>query len=80
MLLEPHILLTIIVKLSKKLKILVNKITGAKGSENFCSNGAGLLSALQIFKKYYGREEILIQNNTNYIQFDQIVLEIGIAN
>lgn len=58
---------------NEKLKILVNKITGAKGSENFCSNGAGLLSALQIFKKYYGREEILIQNNTMYGMYTMAV-------
>ena len=49
-----------------QLRGLVNKITGSKGSEIFCSNGAGLLTILQIYKKYYGRKEILIQNNTMY--------------
>ena len=48
------------------LRNLVNKITGSKGSEIFCSNGAGLFTVLQIYKEYYGRKEILIQNNTMY--------------
>ena len=51
---------------NSQLRSLVNKITGSKGSEIFCSNGAGLFTVLQIYKEYYGRKEILIQNNTMY--------------
>ncbi len=51
---------------NSKLRNLVNKITNSKGSEVFCSNGAGLFTVLQIYKEYYGRREILIQNNTMY--------------
>ena len=56
-----------------KLKNLVNKITGSKGSEIFCSNGAGLFTILQIYKEYYGRKEILIQNNTMYGMYTMAV-------
>lgn len=51
---------------NNKLKDLVKKISNAKGCVNFCSNGAGLLSILQIWKENYGYKSILIQNNTMY--------------
>lgn len=51
---------------NNKLENEIQKITNIKYSLATSSNGTGLLSILQILKRFYGYENIFIQENTMY--------------
>jgi perosamine synthetase len=51
---------------NKKLAAFINDLTGSKISVPTNSNGAGLVSLLQIYNRYYDRKEVWIQSNTMY--------------
>jgi len=49
-----------------KLAESVTLITEHKYAIPTCSNGAGMMALLQIYKEYYGRRRVMIQSNTMY--------------
>jgi perosamine synthetase len=51
---------------NKKLSDFISKMTGAKSSVPCNSNGAGLVSLLMIYNRYFDRNKVLIQSNTMY--------------
>jgi perosamine synthetase len=51
---------------NEKLTGSVVSISGQKYAVPTCSNGAGMMALLQIYKEYYGRKKVMIQSNTMY--------------
>ena len=45
-----------------KLAESVVSISGQKYAVPTCSNGAGMMALLQIYKEYYGRKKVMIQS------------------